>query len=53
MGFATDRRDICVLVVGRYPYKIYYRTVQKTSGTDIQILAIRHSTRDEHENILE
>jgi plasmid stabilization system protein ParE len=47
MGYATDRRDIRVLVVGRYPYKIYYRTVQKTSATDIQILAIRHSAMDD------
>ncbi len=47
MGYATDHSNVRVLIVGRYPYKIYYRTVRKTSGTDIQILAIRHSAMDD------
>ncbi len=40
MGYATDHSDVRVLVVGRYP-------LQKTSGMDIRILAVRHSAMDD------
>jgi plasmid stabilization system protein ParE len=39
-GHATDAPSIRVLLVGKYPYKIFYRI-----RTDIEIIHIRHTAR--------
>ena len=38
-GKATSRPDIRVCMIGRYPYKVFYRIVQG----EIQIIHIRHT----------
>lgn len=43
MGHATDRSDIRVLPVVRYPYLIFYTVV--ASGEEVRILRVRHGRR--------
>ena len=40
-GILTDKLDVRVLFVGRYPYKFFYRV----RGDTVEILHIRHTAR--------
>lgn len=42
MGYCTDHGGTRVLIVTRYPYKIFYRTVKKAATTEVRILLVRH-----------
>jgi plasmid stabilization system protein ParE len=46
MGYRTDHGDTRVLVVTRYPYKIFYRVLKRKADTEVRILLVRHSAMD-------
>jgi toxin ParE1/3/4 len=48
-GRATERPDIRLLPVVRYPYLVFYRVEEKAQ--EVQILRVRHSARNPKQHL--